>query len=373
MSNIGPKLVTDPPMPGMGMGVDEVLETSTPIKKSGVETPPKAGAISSFSQSTAGWQPQLPKPNISMANMGLLLMSVQDKMSAQRLKTGEETIKTGQKKMQDIHQERAQKLKEYFDKLAQSAPKSKGFFGRLVSAFTGFWGGIGKAISGVFKGDKPEDIKKNLDNSIKDALDNLGKAFSENIGSVINIAVWGGLALITMNPAFLIGILPTILEEPELQEIVAKVFNTDKETIGKWVFGINIAMNVTISVVVGVVAGIGTGALITAATGGTGVGVGIVAGIAAGVAVGVGLAVVMGAAPLATGIVEAQRTGLQAEAHKDGAEADKLKALYTNMQEEMKREMDYIKSSMESMSANTEATMKLFRSEQQALHSSTAV
>jgi hypothetical protein len=64
---------------------------------------------------------------------------------------------------------------------------------------------------------------------------------------------------------------------------------------------------------------------------------------------------------------------VQAEAQKDGAEADRLKALYTDVQEELKREMGYLKSSMESISARSEATMKLFRAEQHALYNSAAV
>jgi len=335
--------------------------------------PPSPRAGNETSGVPGEWRPQLPKPDISMANMGLLLMSVQDKLTAQRLKTGEESVLAGQQKMKQIHEERARKLQEYFDKLAQSAPKSKGFFGRMISGFLGFVEGAATAIGRTVRGDNLAEVRKEFEAKMQESLDHLGKAFTENIGSIINIAVWGGLSLVTLNPFLLIGILPTILEEPELQELVAQVIGSDKETIGKWVFGINIALNVGISVVVGIAAGVLTTAVISVLTAGAGTGAGIAAGIAAGVVVGGAMAVVMGAAPLATGITEAHRTGVQAEAQKDGAEADRLKALYTDVQEELKREMGYLKSSMESISARSEATMKLFRAEQHALYNSAAV
>lgn len=270
----------------------------------------------------------LPLPSIDVSDAMLLLAKLGNEVIAERIKGSKEEIKMNRQEMRKIHQERMKELAKYYDKMKEADSNSKGFFGRVFNFF-----------KKVFKGD------------IKGAMDELGKLVTHHPFKtlLLTVCIIGSICTLPLGfaaTAFLFA--PEVFSEPEVVKCFAKLFHTDEDTAQKWCMSISITISIaeTIAIVaattiVGAVAteGLGTGAA-----------------FALGMSLA-GVTLVQGGMELENGILQYQATKATSEAMKHSSAADKLQATYQGVQEALKRNMNDVKTIMESLSGQIDKTI----------------
>ncbi len=275
----------------------------------------------------------LPLPSIDVSDAMLLLAKLGNEVIAERIKGSKEEIKMNRQEMRKIHQERMKELAKYYDKMKEADSNSKGFFGRIFNVF-----------KKVFKGD------------IKGAMDELGKLVTHHPFKtlLLTVCVIGSICLLP-TPMGFIGLAataflfaPEVFSEPEVVKCFAKLFHTDEDTAQKWCMSISITISIAETVAI-VAATTIVGAVATE-------GMGTAAAFALGMSLA-GVALAQGGMELESGILQYQATEATSEAMKHSSAADKLQATYQGVQEALKRNMNDVKTIMESLSGQIDKTI----------------
>lgn len=188
--------------------------------------------------------PTLPVPLVDTAMMMMTLAKLQQRMSDESLKLGEEALKAAQKDVEDINERRATEFEKYWNDLEKSrSRKSMGLFGVIADFFKKLFSGD---IGGAFK-----TLVDNIGPALADIAKLIGAVLSIVLAAgVTAISAGGGAAALGLAIAGMaLMVSGMIMGDPGIQKMIMEALPEDQRQGAMWaLFAVALALQIAGSI-----------------------------------------------------------------------------------------------------------------------------